>query len=183
VKKLIIIFLGLVSVAYGEAILFNPPTGNITAIEPEATQFDATRILGSKVYTDVDWTVLSIGRGTDCWNYVEYVWTNEVEQVITNINKVVKGNISEVSDFINSRLVWEQTEAVRIATVEGLKSNVWTIAEKYSVTSSPLNWFLLSAAIKQAATTNSAAVADGTELNSLALFLKEWGQNLYAITK
>jgi hypothetical protein len=174
----------LATTVYGEAILFNPPTGNITAIEPEATQFDATRILGSRVYSDVDWAVLSIGHGTDCWNYVENTYTNdETGEVTTNLNRVVKANISEVSDFVNTKLAWEKEQAIKEITLQSIRDSIWEIATKYGVTNSPLNWFTLKAELKQQALTNAVAIADGAEVTSLSLLYKEWGGNLFNVTK
>jgi hypothetical protein len=159
----------------GEAIIYNPPTGNILAIEPESTQFDATRIMGAKIYSNVNWAELSLGHGTDCWNYVEGPFG-------TNLVKQMKSNISNVSDFVYTKVIWDQTEAVRIATLAGIKAAIWEISLKYGVTNSPLNWFTLKAAIKEASLIDPAAVAAGAELTSLSMFYKEWGGNLFAIT-
>ena len=74
------------------------------------------------------------------------------------------------------------------ATLDTLTDVVWAIADAYGVTNSPLNWFTLDAAIEtSAASTNDLtamqALRAGMRLDKNALFLKEWGVDLFNITR
>ena len=74
------------------------------------------------------------------------------------------------------------------AVIDALTDAIWTIADAYGVTNSPLDWFTLDAAIEvSASSTNELtamqALRAGVRLDKNALFLKEWGVNLFNITR
>ena len=184
-KRLIIglILAGITIACYGKAIIFSKPDGGITALEPSETTFTGNRILGASVYT-VDWDITGLGSGTDVYNYVEIVTTDEATgEIVTNVERRVKGNISEVSDFYDVKGAWDTQQVYVTSVVADLKKQVLGLADAYGVTGRPLNWFTLKDTIKASAVTNAAAIEDATELNALALFLDKWGADLFNISE
>jgi hypothetical protein len=182
-KKLVSVIILMATIVYGEAIIYNITTGpdlyKITAIEPEETTFLGDRILGSKVYNGIDWTKISLGNGTDCWDYTEAVYTNSEGEVYTNITRSMKANMSQVSDFIETRSIWEQAQYEKGVLTTQEMDKITVIADKYGVTNRPVDLNILRDAIYLNAQSNLTVAADGIALNiSLTLYEKLGGDIL-----
>ena len=79
-----------------------------------------------------------------------------------------------------------QAVAETHATINAILTQTWIIADRYSVTNEPLDWFAVDAAIDVAAESEDDLVAmrairDGVTLNKNSMFLKEWGVDLFDV--
>jgi len=74
------------------------------------------------------------------------------------------------------------------ATIDALKNSTFAIADSYGVTNSPIDWFVLDATVDAATSSTNEVVAfqaikDAIRLDKNAMFLKEWGVDLFNITR
>ena len=85
-------------------------------------------------------------------------------------------------------LTLEEASAETQVTLDTLLEGTWTIADAYGVTNSPLDWFVLDVAIDAATSSTNDMVAftalkSAVRLDKNAMFLKEWGVDLFNITR
>lgn len=125
-KTLVMLGVGLLasSVMAADKFIYERDSGNIISSTPNETTFGESRIYGSRVWSVVtNWTP-ALGESDDL--YYNVVVTNEdvsmegvVSQIVTT-NRLMRGNISELSDYTR---LYPLTEDERQAAKDvGLKT-------------------------------------------------------------
>lgn len=100
--------------------------------------------------------------------------------VLRNVSWVViEGRAVQIGD-----LVLDTTQA----TIDALKNSTFAIADSYGQTNSPIEWFTLDAVVDAAANSTNEVIAfqaikDAIRLDKNTMFLKEWGVDLFNVTR
>lgn len=118
-----------------------------------------------------------VNRGIIKADAIEFIQAAPGELPVSTYLKDIPG-YEEIS--------YEQALAETQGVRDMLISNVISIAEYYGIVGTPIDWFAVDAAIEAAAQSEDDLVAmraikDGIRLNKNALFLKEWGVDLFEV--
>ena len=120
----------------------------------------------------------------------QYYVGNPEQLVVVTVEDYAEEKLIPVGGLvtISSECTLVEALAASDAVVDTLIDATWAIADAYGVTNSPLNWFTLDATLDAATSSTNDMVAftalkAAVRLDKNAMFLKEWGVDLFNITR